>query len=77
MPRGSMRLGFYRGGPIGSYHGLQEAGHGGDQQGFSGVLYLLPEKRFGVVILSNVEGQNTTFDFIGLSRKIYDIFCSQ
>lgn len=70
-------LGFYRGGPIGSYHGLQEAGHGGDQQGFSGVLYLLPEKRFGVVILSNLEGQNTSFDFIGLSRKIYDIFCSQ
>jgi hypothetical protein len=46
-------------------------------RGFSGVLYLLPEKRFGVVILSNLEGQNTSFDFIGLSRKIYDIFCSQ
>jgi|SRR5579859_680089 len=70
-------FGFFLGGPIGSYRGLREAGHGGDQQGFSSVLYLLPEKKFGVVILSNMEGQNLSLDFIGLSRKIYDIVSTQ
>jgi CubicO group peptidase (beta-lactamase class C family) len=66
-------LGFFLGGPISSYKGLKEAGHGGDQQGFSSILYLLPEKRFGVVILSNFEAPNISLDFIGLSRKFYDI----
>jgi len=66
-------FGFFRGGPLGKYRELEEAGHGGDQQGFSSVLYLLPEKEFGVVILSNLEGQQSSLDFIGLSRKIYDI----
>ena len=70
-------LGFFRGGPISSYHGLREAGHGGDQQGASSVLYLLPERQFGVVILSNLEGQRSSLDFIDLSRKIYDIAASQ
>ncbi|HEY1938995.1 MAG TPA: serine hydrolase domain-containing protein [Candidatus Angelobacter sp.] len=66
-------LGFFLGGPIGAYKGLKEAGHGGDQQGFSAILYLVPEKQFGVVILSNMEAPNISMDYIGLSRKIYDI----
>jgi CubicO group peptidase (beta-lactamase class C family) len=66
-------IGFFIGGPIGVYKGLKEAGHGGDQQGFSSILYLLPEKQFGVVILSNMEAPNISTDYIGLSRKIYDI----
>ncbi len=66
-------LGFFLGGPISSYHGLQEAGHGGDQQGVSSVLYLLPQAKFGVVMLSNLEGEKNSLDFIGLSRRIYDI----
>jgi len=70
-------LGFFRGGPIGAHRGLQEAGHGGDQQGVSSVLYLLPERQFGVVILSNLEGQQSSLDFIELSRKIFDIASSQ
>jgi len=70
-------LGFFRGGPIGTYRGLQEAGHGGDQQGASSVLYLLPERQFGVVILSNLEGQKSSLDFIELSRKIYDVTAPQ
>jgi serine beta-lactamase-like protein LACTB, mitochondrial len=70
-------LGFFVGGPIGSYHGLQEAGHGGDQQGVSSVLYMLPEKQFGVVVLSNLEGEESSLHFIDLSRKIYDIVSSQ
>jgi hypothetical protein len=41
------------------------------------MVYLLPEKQFGVVILSNLEGQNISLDFIGLSRKIYDIVSAQ
>jgi serine beta-lactamase-like protein LACTB, mitochondrial len=69
-------LGFFRGGPLGQYRELQEAGHGGDQQGASSVLYLLPEKQFGVVILSNLEGQQNSLDFIALSRKIYDVVAS-
>jgi CubicO group peptidase (beta-lactamase class C family) len=70
-------FGFFRGGPLGNYRGLEEAGHGGDQQGFSSVLYLLPEKQFGVVILSNLEGQQNSLDFIGLAHKIYDAAASQ
>ena len=66
-------FGFFRGGPISTYRGLQEAGHGGDQQGVSSVLYLLPERQFGVVILSNLEGEQSSLDFIELSRKIYDL----
>jgi len=70
-------LGFFLGGPIGTYRGLQEAGHGGDQQGVSSVLYLLPERQFGVVILSNLEGEQSSLDFIELARKIYDVVSSQ
>lgn len=70
-------LGFFRGGPLSSHDGIQEAGHGGDQQGFSAVLYLLPDKQFGVVILSNLEDQKNSFNFIDLSRKIYDVISSQ
>jgi CubicO group peptidase (beta-lactamase class C family) len=33
-------LGFFLGGPIGQYKGMKEAGHGGDQQGFSSMVYL-------------------------------------
>jgi serine beta-lactamase-like protein LACTB, mitochondrial len=66
-------FGFFVGGPIGEHHGLREVGHGGDQQGVSSVLYLLPARQFGVVVLSNLEGQQSSLDFIGLSRKIYDV----
>ncbi len=68
-------FGFFIGGPIGSYRNLKEAGHGGDQQGFSSILYLLPEKKFGVVALTNFERENISLELIGLSRKIYDL-CS-
>lgn len=70
-------FGFYLGGPISRYRGIAEAGHGGDQQGFSSVLYLLPEKSFGVVALTNLEGEDSSLNLIGLARKIYDICSSQ
>jgi serine beta-lactamase-like protein LACTB, mitochondrial len=66
-------LGFFLGGPINKHSGLREAAHGGDQQGVSSVLYLLPERKFGVVILSNLEGEQSSLDFIDLARQIYDI----
>lgn len=66
-------LGFYRGGPIGEYRGLLEAGHGGDQQGFSTAMELLPSQDFGAVLLCNLEGHNISLDFVSLSRQIYDI----
>jgi CubicO group peptidase (beta-lactamase class C family) len=66
-------LGFFVGGPLSSYRGFKEAGHGGDQQGFSAVMYLPPERQFGVVVLSNLEGEKNSLDFIDLSRKIFDI----
>jgi serine beta-lactamase-like protein LACTB len=69
--------GFFVGGPLGSYHGISEAGHGGDQQGFSSVLYLLPDKKFGVVALTNLEGPDVSLKLIELSRKIYDICSSK
>jgi serine beta-lactamase-like protein LACTB, mitochondrial len=66
-------LGFFHGGPLSKYRGLDEAGHGGDQQGVSSVLYLLPRRQFGVVILCNLEGQHISVDFIALSRQIFDL----
>jgi len=66
-------FGFFRGGPLNKYRGLDEAGHGGDQQGVTSALYLLPQRQFAVVILSNLEGQNLSLDFISLSRQIFDL----
>jgi serine beta-lactamase-like protein LACTB, mitochondrial len=65
-------IGFYCGGPIGDHNGLKEVGHGGEQQGVSSLLYLLPEKKFGVAILTNLEGRQNSLGLIGLARNIYD-----
>ena len=70
-------IGFFIGGPLGNYRGVAEAGHGGDQQGFSSTLYLLPDKKFGVVVLMNLEVKDTSLKMIDLSRKIYDICSSR
>lgn len=65
-------LGFFRGGPLSSYRGLEEAGHGGDQQGFSSTIYLLPSRQFGIVILCNLEAECNSQDLIALSRAMFD-----
>jgi serine beta-lactamase-like protein LACTB, mitochondrial len=65
-------MGFYCGGPIGEHNGMKEVGHGGEQQGVSSLLYLLPEKKFGVVILTNLEGRQNSLGLVGLARNIYD-----
>ncbi|MGB8129025.1 MAG: serine hydrolase domain-containing protein [Candidatus Angelobacter sp.] len=65
--------GWFVGGPISTYHGLRETGHGGDVQGFASVLYAIPEKKFAVVVLSNGENEKASIEYIALARKIYDI----
>ena len=65
--------GWFVGGPISTYHGLREVGHGGDVQGFASVLYAIPEKKFAVVVLSNGENEKASIEYIALARKIYDI----
>ena len=65
--------GWFVGGPISTYRGLREVGHGGDVQGFASVLYAIPEKKFAVVVLSNGENEKALIEYIALARKIYDI----
>jgi serine beta-lactamase-like protein LACTB, mitochondrial len=64
--------GWFVGGPISTYHGMREVGHGGDVQGFQSVLYGIPENRFAVVVLSNGENEKASIEYIALARKIYD-----
>jgi serine beta-lactamase-like protein LACTB len=64
--------GWFVGGPISTYHGLREVGHGGDVQGFASVLYALPDKKFAVIVLSNGENEKASVEYITLARKIYD-----
>jgi len=65
--------GWFVGGPLSTYHGLREVGHGGDVQGFASVLYAIPEKKFAVVVLSNGENEKASIEYIALARKIYDV----
>lgn len=65
--------GWFVGGPLSTYHGLREAGHGGDVQGFASVLYAIPEKEFAVVVLSNGENKEASTSPVALERKIYDV----
>ena len=69
--------GWFVGGPLSSYQGLREVGHGGDVQGFANVLYAIPEKRFAVVVLSNGENEKASIEYIALARKIYDVVAPQ
>ena len=65
--------GWFVGGPISTYHGLREVGHGGDVQGFASVLYAIPEKRFAVAVLSNGDNQKASIEYIALARRIYEV----
>jgi serine beta-lactamase-like protein LACTB len=69
--------GWFVGGPIGSYRGQREIGHGGDVQGFASVLYAVPDKRFAVIVLSNGANEKASIEYIGLARKIYDAVSGQ
>jgi CubicO group peptidase (beta-lactamase class C family) len=65
-------FGWFVGGPLGTYRGLREVGHGGDVQGFASVLYALPDKKFAVAVLSNGESEKASVEFIALARRLYD-----
>lgn len=65
--------GWFVGGPLSSYRGLREVGHGGDVQGFASALYAIPEKKFAMVVLSNGENDKASVEYISLGRKIYDV----
>ena len=69
--------GWFLGGPLSTYRGLREVGHGGDVQGFESILYAIPEKKFAVAILSNGENEQASHEYISLARKIYDIVNTQ
>ena len=49
------------------WYGEQEAFHGGITPGVSTVLYLLPNRRFAVAIMMNLEGVG---DRVGLAAQI-------
>ncbi|PHN03304.1 hypothetical protein CRP01_28340 [Flavilitoribacter nigricans DSM 23189 = NBRC 102662] len=53
--------------PDEKWYGQREAFHGGGTPQVSGVLYLLPDVQFGVVILMNLEGVN---ERVSLAAKI-------
>jgi serine beta-lactamase-like protein LACTB len=42
---------------MGNQHGWKTVSHAGGQKGTSTILYMIPEKQFGVVILTNLEDQ--------------------
>jgi CubicO group peptidase (beta-lactamase class C family) len=61
-------LGWY----VGAYNGQRAVWHIGNQQGASTILYMLPDQRFAVALMTNLEGlvQAVLSD---LTRQIADI----
>jgi len=55
---------------IGEYRGLQTVGHSGSWRGFRSHLIRLPEQKFGVVILCNLD----TFNPLRLAEKVADLY---
>lgn len=54
---------------VGDAEGIAIVGHSGGQQGTSTDFLIAPDKRAGVVVLTNMEGSDST----GLSRAIFKI----
>ena len=55
---------------IGKYRGLRTVGHGGADAGYRSFLLRFPERRFAVVILSNLG----SFDPYRLATRVADVF---
>lgn len=55
---------------IGKHKGLKTVGHGGSDAGFRSRLYLFPDQKFAVAILSNLASFNPT----QMALKVADIF---
>lgn len=54
-------LGWYKG----EYRGMRGFGHGGNIQGFTSMVFVLPQQRLGMVLLTNLNGAN---DFLDTTR---------
>lgn len=63
----TVRYGF--GWSLRSYKGREEVGHSGGQQRVTTWLYMVPEKKAAVVIMSNLERAK----LLGLARRIHDL----
>ena len=55
---------------IGDYRGLKTVGHSGSWRGFRSHLMRVPDQKFGVVILCNLD----TFNPLNLAEKVADIY---
>jgi CubicO group peptidase (beta-lactamase class C family) len=64
--------GWYVGGGGGFSNNTDSVGHGGVQPGFTSTLWILPKKRFALVILTNLEGGGR-LGFGTLTDQIADI----
>jgi serine beta-lactamase-like protein LACTB len=64
--------GWYVGGTGGFANNPDSVWHGGVQPGFTSDLFLLPKKRFAVIVLTNLEGGGA-IDFATLLTQISDI----
>lgn len=51
------KRGYGLGFGVGDLHGWKTIAHSGGQKGTSTLVFMIPEKNFGVVILTNLEGQ--------------------
>src|SRR2546421_13000833 len=56
---------------ITDYRGLQVDQHGGGIDGMVSLVAMIPEKKLGVVLLSNMEGQQLT---TALAFRIFDAY---
>jgi CubicO group peptidase (beta-lactamase class C family) len=58
---------------IGTYKGLKTVSHGGALGGYRSMLLRFPDRRFSVIILSNLSSINTT----KLARQVADIYLAE
>jgi hypothetical protein len=62
---GAVRLGW----ALAEWHGVREVMHGGGTPQVSGLLYLLPARRFAVASPMNLEGASDAATWRGTSRR--------
>lgn len=66
------QLGYGLGWYVGDFRGHKMIFHGGDSRGFSNYIVLLPEKKIGIVILSNREFPVGWYFTRGLANQLLD-----
>lgn len=55
-PDGARSVGYALGWFVDEYHGQRRVHHGGNIDGFSALVSLVPERRLGMVVLTNLDG---------------------